>query len=120
MQNLKMFTLFVTFFLTSPGICKKLSIVNEDNVSSLALCVRDIVTRSYEKGTKLTYVDIHSNENKILKVINHMSTHLLISRKDSDKFKIRMPQQGYIICSVNSNEFTNNFKYLRRETTWNP
>lgn len=103
----------ITLFLTGPGICRKLSIANEEHDSRLAICVRDIVTRSYEKGTKITYVDIKSNENEILKVINNMSTHLLITRKNSDKLKIRMPRQGYTICSENSYEFTKNFNYLR-------
>lgn len=115
-----MLTFYITLFLTISVNCRKLSTAKEDVDEKLAICVRDIIIRFYEKGTMLTYVDINSNDNEILKVINNMSTHLLISRKNCDKFKIRVPQQGYVIYSGNSNEFTKNFNYLRRETTWNP
>lgn len=115
----KMLTL-IFIILTIPGNCTKLLIAKKEQDAKIAICVRDIITRFYENGTKLTYVDINSNDNEILKVINNMSTHLLISRKNSDKFKIRVPHQGYIIYSGNSNAFTKNFNYLRRETTWNP
>lgn len=92
---------------------------NSEDDNSLVTCVKGIINKYYEKGKEITYVDIESDDNEMLKMINAMSFYSLISRKQLN-VKIRVLHQGYVIYAGNAEAFVKNFLYIKRESTWNP
>ncbi|XP_026315828.1 uncharacterized protein LOC113227165 [Hyposmocoma kahamanoa] len=53
-------------------------------------------------------------------MIHVMSSYSLISRKQLNAVKIRIPHQGYVINARNAETFVENFHFIKRESTWNP
>lgn len=92
----------------------------EETNNGLVTCVKGVIDKYYEKGKEITFIDIESDDNNIPKMINAMLSYSLISRKQLNAVKIRVPHQGYIIYARNAEDFVENFRHIKRESTWNP
>lgn len=99
-----------------PGISNG-NLFNYEQASETLLSCINKIMRLYNED-HVTYVDINSGDNAVLKAINTISLLLVTSRTTSEK--IHIPHNGYLIFAGNSKDFIKYFANLKREATWNP
>lgn len=82
-------------------------------------CVTQIVENYFSEEKSLTYVEIESDrDDVILKEIHTLKTTAVVYKKVIKQSYFR--HQGYLLTAKTATHFTENFKYLLQDPTWNP
>ncbi|KAJ8730981.1 hypothetical protein PYW08_002394 [Mythimna loreyi] len=81
-------------------------------------CVINILNKYFTEPKELTYVNIDTSDEELLKTIYSTQNFSLITR--SKTHQSFLPNQGYLIRSKNVPAFKKYFEYLMTDPTWNP
>ncbi|CAB3247433.1 unnamed protein product [Arctia plantaginis] len=86
--------------------------------SKMIRCVTGILDKYFAHKKELTFVNMNSDENDLLKEI-HLKLHFsLITRKVTQPMFV--PNLGYVVYSPDVDTFSSLFQDLTREPPWNP
>ncbi|XP_026732497.1 uncharacterized protein LOC113497235 [Trichoplusia ni] len=112
------FACFLVSVLYVSGQCENIMETRQfDNEHSLVQCVTNILKLYFSEG-KLTYVEMESDDDELLKNIYSSSKFSLVSRRST--FQPHLPNQGYLMTSRDVTAFAKHFKYLLMDPMWNP
>lgn len=84
----------------------------------LIRCVSSILKKYYTDQKEITYVNMGTEDEELLKTIHFTQHFSLVLRNTSHQSLL--PNQGYLINSKNVTAFTKHFEYLMTDPTWNP
>ncbi|CAK1577915.1 unnamed protein product [Parnassius mnemosyne] len=90
----------------------------QENNKEISTCIKRIITHWFNKGSVLTYVDINTFDNDIIKTVYEMQYLTVISR--STEKKVLYQNEGYLITPKNLRAFKDKFMFLSMEEGWKP
>ncbi|PZC81896.1 hypothetical protein B5X24_HaOG200908 [Helicoverpa armigera] len=113
--------LTVHFLLTlSLASCRSdnIHIIEPQTKMPLIMCITHVIEKYFSEQKVLTYVDMDSDDNVLLKAIHSLKATAVVFRQPFIRSPFR--HRGYLIAAKTSNIFADHFKKLRQEPTWNP
>ena len=84
----------------------------------LIQCITNILNKYFTEQKELTYVNMETDDEELLKTIYLTQNFSLVTRNKA--YQSFLPNQGYLINSKNSKIFTQYFEHLMMDPTWNP
>ncbi|KAJ8721691.1 hypothetical protein PYW07_002466 [Mythimna separata] len=81
-------------------------------------CIISILNKYFTEQQELTYVNMFTDDEELLKTIHSTQNFSLLMR--STTHQSFLPNQGYLINSKNVPTFKQYFEYLMTDPTWNP
>ncbi|KAJ8730975.1 hypothetical protein PYW08_002388 [Mythimna loreyi] len=81
-------------------------------------CVVNILNKYFTEKPELTYVNLNTDDEELLKKIYLTQNFSLVTRNSTHQSFL--PNQGYLINSKDVTTFTQYFEYLMTDPTWNP
>ncbi|CAH1646824.1 unnamed protein product [Spodoptera littoralis] len=85
--------------------------------SNLLECINNIVVKYFSEKT-ITYIDLSSDDDHVLKAIHSAAVAPIVSREATSQSSFR--HQGYLITAKTTAGYVTFFKKLLKEQTWNP
>ncbi|KAJ8730985.1 hypothetical protein PYW08_002398 [Mythimna loreyi] len=109
------YLLFVFYVVAQ---CQVTLLPNRLKNERLNQCVVKILNEYFSEQKELTYVNIDTRDEELLKTIYSTQNFSLVTR--SKTHQSFLPNQGYLISSKNVPAFKKYFEYLMTDPTWNP